>query len=316
MTKNILPCDQRMLDTIYAKPWLKIGSGQAFPTVEGACFDGDGFLFVGHREHPWSDILKVDTKNRRFEVFYHDDNASIIGLACHANGRVYACDINGRILEISKDGRLERDLLASAPKEFKPNDLCFDNKGNLYFSDFVGTPTKPTGGIYRFDMVEGYEILHLVAGDLCTPNGVSFSPDFGVLWTAETLKNDVVRISLNIDGYLSSHFTSVFATYHNSGYPHVDSSATDSEGNIYQCIMEGGRILVLNQDGIPVQNILLSDRDSGTCMKTPNVAISPYENKGYLLAAGTSGAWIYQFDSFSNSSPYFALLCQLKKYET
>lgn len=309
MNKYPLPPDQAGLETILAEPWLQIGPPQPFPTVEGACFDADGFLIVGHRERPWSDILKIDIRTKQIKVFYHDENASIIGLACHRDGRIFGADISGRLVVISPEGTLERDLLAPfRNKKFMPNDLCFDRRGNLYFSDFAGTPAHPDGAIYRLDMVENYERLHLVAGDLCTPNGVSFSPDFRLLWTAESLKNDVVRIALTEEGWLSPHFSAVLATYHNSGFPHVDSNATDVEGNLYQCIMEGGRALVLNEQGIPVYNILLADRENGDRMRTPNVAISPSGKEGFLLACGTGGAWVYRFASLAPSAPYFAAI--------
>ncbi len=294
------------LPTIYAEPWLQIGPGQPFPTVEGACFDRQGRLLVGHREAPWSDILRVNPDTKDFEIFYHDDHASLIGFACHKDGRVFAADIHGRLLVISPNGTVERDLLASCSKNFKPNDLCFDNKGNIYFSDFVGSDADPTGAIYRFDESEDYNILHLVAGDLCTPNAVGFSPDFSILWTAESLRNAVTRIALGADGYKHPHFSSHMITYRNSGFPHVDSNSIDCEGNIYQGIMEGGRAIVLDSQGIPIANILLSDRDKGDRMKTPNLAIRPGHAEGYLLACGTGGAWIYKFKALAPSAPLYA----------
>ena len=307
MIKYPLPPDQINLPVITARRWVLLGPGRPFPTVEGACFDRDGMLLVGHREAPWSDVVRIDPESGKQEIFYHDENASLIGFACHRDGRVFCADIHGRLLILSPSGKPERDLLTQIPdRQFKPNDLCFDNRGNIYFSDFVGTPAHPTGGIYRFDEAENYEILHTVADELCTPNGVSFSPSFDLLWTAESLKNDVVRIALDGKGNKLPHFSAQLATYHNSGYPHVDSNSVDAQGNIYQGIMEGGRAIVLNRQGIPICSVLLEDRDTGLCMKTPNLAIRPGHKEGYMVACGEGGAWVYCFDALDVSAPLFA----------
>lgn len=307
MKKYPLPPDLASLPIIVAQPWLQIGPGQPFPTVEGACFDREGRLLAGHREAPWADILRIDPDTKESEVFYHDEHASIIGLACHRNGQIFAADIHGRLLIISPKGSLERNLLEKhRERGFKPNDLCFDNRGNIYFSDFNGSDAEPSGAIYRFDESENYEILHTVADKLCTPNAVGFSPDFSILWTSESLRNTVVRIALGPDGYKHPHFSSQMATYHNCGYPHVDSNAIDADGNIYQGIMEGGRAIVLNPQGIPIANVLLSDRDTGDRMKTPNLAIRPGQAEGYMLACGTGGAWIYKFEALAPGAPIYA----------
>lgn len=308
MTKNYhLPPDLAGLPTIEATPWLNIGPGRPFPTVEGACFGRNGELFVGHREKPWSDILKIDCDTKECSVFYHDDATSLIGIACHRDGRVFCADIQGRLVVLSPDGKFERDLLSQyTDRTYKPNDLAFDNKGNIYFSDFIGMDTSPDGGIYRFDESENYEIIHLVADGLCTPNAVSFSPNYDILWTSESIRNNVVRIALDENGYKHPHFSSQMPVYHNSGFPHCDSNSVDSDGNIYQAVMEGGRAIVLDAQGIPTANILLTDREDGTRMRTPNIAIRPNANEGYLLAAGIGGAWVYKFASLAPSAPLYA----------
>ena len=307
MKRYPLPPDQTALPVITARRFLQLGPGRPFPTVEGACFDREGRLLVGHREAPWSDVVRINLDTGESEIFYHAHDAAIIGLACHRDGRVFCADIHGRLTVLTPDGRFERDLLSAFPeRSFKPNDLCFDNRGSIYFSDFIGTPAHPDGGIYRLDESDGYASLHLVAGELCTPNGVGFSPDFSVLWTSESLKNDVVRIAMDGSGGKHPHFSAQLAVYHNSGYPHVDSNAVDSLGNVYQAIMEGGRAIVLTEQGIPVYSVLLEDRESGRCMKTPNLAISPDRPEGYLLACGEDGAWVYKFDALAPAAPGYA----------
>lgn len=306
MNKYPLPPDLAALPVIVAHPWCELGPGQAFPTVEGACFDAESRLICGHREAPWSDVLQIDPDTRECRVLYHDENASLIGFAAHRDGRVFCADIHGRLPVISPSGTLERDLLEGMEGQFKPNDLCFDSSGNIYFSNFIGTPAQPTGAIYRLDQSEDYCKLHLVADHLVTPNGISFSPDFDILWTAESLCNAVTRIALGPDGYKRKHFSAQLQTYRNSGFPHVDSNSVDMDGNIYQAVMEGGRAIVLSPDGIPTHSILLSDRADGSRMKTPNLAIHPGRPEGFMLACGAGGAWVYKFEALAQSAPLYA----------
>jgi len=307
MDKYPLPADLARLPVIAARRWLKLGPGRPFPTVEGACFDRQGRLLVGHREAPWSDIVRANVETGESEIFYHDENASLIGFAAHRDGRVFCADIHGRLPVISETGKLERDLLAKyTDKPFKPNDLCFDSKGNIYFSDFTGTPAQPTGAIYRLDESEDYEKLRMVCGELCTPNGVSFSPDFSILWTAESLCNAVTRIALTEEGWKHPHFSAQIQTWRNTGFPHLDSNSVDSQGNVYQAVMEGGRAVVLNPDGIPICNIIPEDRALGLCMKSPNLAIRPGRAEGYMVACGPGGAWVYKFEALAPAAPIYA----------
>lgn len=120
------------------------------------------------------------------------------------------------------------------------------------------------------------------------------------------MKNDIVRIALDANGYKSPHFSAQMAVYHNNGFPHVDSCKTDDEGNLYQAVMEGGRALVVNKFGIPIANILLSDRDDLSCIHSPNLALQPHSKVGYIISSGPKGAWIYKFSALAISSPLFS----------
>ena len=47
----------------------------------------------------------------------------------------------------------------------------------------------------------------------------------------------------------------------------------DEKGNLYQCVIFQGRVLILNNRGIPVANVLIPDRDQGKHLRTTNVAL-------------------------------------------
>lgn len=298
MKRYPLSPDLAGLPVITAEPWLKIGPGQTFPTMEGADFDREGNLLVCHRTRPWSDVVRI-SPDRQYETIYHHDDAELIGVAVHKDGRIFAADINGgggRLIELGPDGSCHRELCG---KRLKPNDLAFDQEGNLYVSDFRGDRNNPSGGIYRLTQASDYTDMELTAGGLAAPNGVAFSPDFKLLWTGETTRNCVTRIMLDENRNLSGNFLSVLTAYQGTGFEVMDSTKVDTLGNVYQAVMYGGRALVLNNAGIPIANILLSDREEGGCMYTPNLAISPDSADGYILTSGTNGAWIYHFEALA-----------------
>ena len=196
-----LPPDIAGLPTMEAVPWVKIEEPRPRPTLEGSQFDAQGNLLVCYREHPWSQILKIAPNGRISVLFRHDDSV-MIGVAVHRDGRVFAADLDhGRIFVISPEGELVRELMQEHPEtKIFPNDLDFDQQGNLYVSDFSGEYGVSSGGIWRFDADGDYQRFSKIAGDLCRPNGIAFSPEGDVLWSAETLKNNVVRIGLDPSG--------------------------------------------------------------------------------------------------------------------
>jgi gluconolactonase len=73
-----------------------------------------------------------------------------------------------------------------------PNDLCFDSKGNLYFTDppyglpkNMEDPTKelPYQGVYR---VSPDGKVTLLNKDVTRPNGIALSPDERTLYVASS----------------------------------------------------------------------------------------------------------------------------------
>lgn len=94
--------------------------------------------------------------------------------------------------------------------------------------------------------------------------------------------------------------------YHASGFEVVDSIKVDEAGNVYLCIMFGGRLILFDPAGIAVANVLLSDHDQGTCAQSPNMALHPTKNEGYIVANGTDGAWVYRFEAPHPSARLYA----------
>ncbi len=78
------------------------------------------------------------------------------------------------------------------------NDLVFDSRGNLYFTDQGQTGLHdPTGRVYRLRR-DGE--LDLLLANVPSPNGVALSPDERLLYLGVTRGNAVWRMPLLADG--------------------------------------------------------------------------------------------------------------------
>ena len=300
-----LPSDLAALPAMVAEPWLKVGEPMPIACMEGSIFDADGNLYYCFRKDGYSTIYKI-TPEKEVSVFYHREASVMIGIAVHRDGRFFVADATGKVLELSPEGTFIRDLLASHPKKaLAPNDLVFDMAGNLYFTDFSGTYQDPCGGVYRFDCEGGYEKLSLVVGGLASANGIVLTPKGDELWITETARNCVLRARLDKDGFLKKR-GGLATLYYNQGVGLPDSSKMDEQGNLYQTINFGGRIVILDRYGMAVGNVVVPEREKADCLFSPNLAIKPGTDEGYLLASGMRGAWIFKFRTIAKSQKLFA----------
>ena len=133
------------------------------------------------------------------------------------------------------------------------NDLVFDKNGNLYFTDFRGTPFNPIGGVYRVDASDDYMTIHQITAGIAGGNGISFAPKGNTLWVAESFGNRVFRIDLAPDG-VTIPIGGTNIAYRTVGDPGgCDSNRMDSAGNLYQAFIFQGRLAVLTRTRFPWQ---------------------------------------------------------------
>jgi gluconolactonase len=91
-----------------------------------------------------------------------------------------------------------------------PNDVCFDLKGNIYFSDPPGSSGEnPIGAVYRLEMAPDGSVERVVrvADELAFPNGLAVSPDQTRLYLTESLKNRLLCFDIQPDGSLTDRRT-------------------------------------------------------------------------------------------------------------
>ncbi|WP_369292651.1 SMP-30/gluconolactonase/LRE family protein [Bradyrhizobium yuanmingense] len=147
-------------------------------------------------------IARIDLATKRIEELYKDDHSELSAIRFspyngnayvvdYASGAVSKFDLQSKYLETTFDGMIG-DYRA------KSDDIAFDRNGFMYLSDDNGTLSSPVGKLFRLDQ-EGRNPIVLfdkVAGG----NGISFAPDYSVLWLAEWRRSVINRVYLSKDG--------------------------------------------------------------------------------------------------------------------
>jgi lactonase len=296
-----LPPDLIGLPEIEAEPWFQVDANPDL-LLEGPAFDREGNLFV--TSPPAGIVFKINSKKSK-RVIFENQKITVDGAAFHHDGRLFIVCITGEVLILDPKGYKASFIYPQfMGRSLTMNDLVFDMKGNFYVTHFLGTIAEPTGGIFRVS--PDAKIVQPVILNLASPNGISLSPQGDVLWVGESSRNTILRITLLEDGLTCRPVCGVMSVYYSSGCPGPDSNKVDSVGNLYQCIMGQGRIVVLNPQGIPVANVVIPGRDEGKLLKTTNLAFKPGTREGYITTSGKGGAWIYKFTGLEKGLALFS----------
>lgn len=218
--------------------------GQASDSfLEGPVFDGAGNLYV--TDIPFGRIFRIDAAGS-WEL--------IAEWAGEPNGLKF---LNDRELIVTdyRNGLMACDVATGAVRPYLDrrnserfkgvNDLVFDSKGNLYFTDQGQTGLHdPTGRVYRL-RPDGR--LDLLLNNVPSPNGVALSPDERVLYLGVTRANQVWRVPLLDDGSVAK--VGAFFTSHGPSGP--DGLAVDATGRVIVANPGLGVVWVLNHRAEP-----------------------------------------------------------------
>ena len=88
-----------------------------------------------------------------------------------------------------------------------------------------------------------------------------------------------------------------------------DSMRTDADGNVYVAMYQQGRVMVFNDNGIPIGQILLPGRDSGHNLRSTSLAFVPGTNEVLIVtndATGGEGSWIFRAKGFAKGATLFS----------
>ncbi len=217
------------------------------------------------------------------------------GLVLDAQGRLTLCQHGERqvaYLDAPLDAPKPTFVSLATTYEGKrfnsPNDLVFDRKGNLYFTDpAYGLPKQmddpnkeiPFQGVYRRN-VDGN--VDLLTDELTRPNGIAFSPDEKTLYVAvsDPERARIMAYDLQEDGTLSNaqilqDATPFVGKEGMKGLP--DGMAIHSNGTLFATAPGG--VWVIAADGKLLGRIR-------TTQATANCTLSPDEKTLYMTADG------------------------------
>jgi gluconolactonase len=242
--------------------------------LEGPAFDREGNLYVV--DLAFGRIFKISPQ-REFSVAAEYDGEPN-GLAIHRDGRIFIADHKNGIL-VLENGRISPLVTRYHQQGFKGvNDLIFDSRGNLYFTDQgVSDLADPTGCVYRFS--EG--ILQQLAGNLPSPNGLVLSKDEKTLFVAVTRANQVWRLPFAPDGTVVRMGVQIQL----SGGRGPDGMAMDESGGLVVAHPDMGAAWVFDHRGEPKLRVQSCRSDIVT-----NVCFGGADRKTLYITDSGAGA--------------------------
>ena len=228
----------------------KVAEGLKFP--EGPAYDGNNTVYVSNCHGDF--ITKIVSNKQDVFITVGEDVPHFKqtnGMTYHKDGFLYACEYGyGRILKFTPEG--EEFIVADGYKgeHFnRPNDLAFNSKGDIYFSDPKSYGAdKPDGRLFRIN-AENNEVELLYDG-LCFPNGIAVHPDEKELYLCESAKNRILKFQFKDDGTVGEPTEFVVLP---GGDP--DGIAFDVEHNLWVAHFGTGTIFVISPDGKVLKEI-------------------------------------------------------------
>jgi len=213
--------------------------------LEGPVFDDAGNLYV--TDIPFGRVFRIDPKGEWELVAQWEGEPNGMKFL-NATELLVTDYLNGLMVVDSRSGAVRPYLGRRNTESFKGvNDLTFDSKGNLYFTDQGQTGLHdPTGRVYRLSRAGR---LDLLLSNVPSPNGIVLSPDEKFLLVAVTRGNCVWRMPLLDDGGVSKA-GQFFTSYGPSG---PDGLAMDEAGRLLIANPGLAYVWVLNQRAEPVQ---------------------------------------------------------------
>ncbi|MDP6709127.1 MAG: SMP-30/gluconolactonase/LRE family protein [Alphaproteobacteria bacterium] len=245
--------------------------------LEGPSFDRDGNLYVVDIAH--GRVFRISPEAEFETVADYDGGPN--GLKIHKDGRIFVADRYNGILEVDPvNGKVAPFVGRDDIDGYKGvNDLFFDSKGNLYFTDQGDSGLHdPTGRVFRYT-TDGE--LQCLLDNVPSPNGLVMDPKESELYVAVTRTNSIWRVPFRADGSINR--VGIFARL--AGGMGPDGMAVDQEGGVIIAHAGFGAVWRFSALGVPTHKV--EPCDGG--LMTTNIAYGGPEGRTLYITNSFSG---------------------------
>ena len=247
--------------------------------LEGPSFDRAGNLYV--TDIPYGRVLRISPAGTWELVAEYDGWPN--GLKIHRDGRIFIADYKHGILTLdAATGAIQPLLTHRNSESFKGvNDLVFDARGRLYFTDQGQSGMHdPSGRVFRFDPDSA--VLDCLLSNGPSPNGLVFDVEEKSLYVAMTRGNAVWRLPLLASGGTSK--VGIFAQLA-GGVSGADGLALDADGNLFVADAGNACVWVFSPHAEPLYRIRSCTRGR----TLTNLAFGGPDNRSLFMTDSSTG---------------------------
>ena len=198
------------------------------------------------------------------------------------DGMIFIADYKWGIMQLDpKTGAVTPHCIRNGYEPFRGlNDLVFDSKGNLYFTDQAMTDLRdPTGRVFRLSP-DGH--LDCLVDNVPSPNGLVLMPDESALLLAVTRANCIWHLPFDRHGGIAR--VGLFIQLSGSAGGGPDGLAMDEAGNLCVAHVRMGSVWVFSPAGEPLYRVR-----SCAGIGTTNLAYGGPDRRELYITESTSG---------------------------
>lgn len=248
--------------------------GLIFP--EGPCFDEKGGIWLVEKDA--GNLVWVNKNvSKRFNV-----EGAPNGIAIR-NSIIWFCDSLQNSIR-TFDPVLERtetvvNSIDNQPLKM-PNDLAFDNYGNLLFTCPGDTLDDDTGYVC---CLSKDKTLSVVFKGMYYPNGLAFNKEHSKLYMAETGTHRIWAFDWDA---LQQKLNNKTLFAETGGPVGPDGIAFDEDGNLYVAVYGSGQVKVWDAHGVKKESFYSAGRNPTNC------AIDPLGIYGLVITEAEKGVLV------------------------